>query len=101
MTRALIHFDSDNRVSVDWRALIELCELDLSDESAAATAFARQGEFRHVDGVTTVTPAAALAIAERMAQERRPVTARTIADALTMAGVSIEQQSTVESSPCK
>ena len=90
MPRALIHFDTENRVSVDWRALIDLCELDIADESAAATSFARQGEFRHVDGVTTVTPAAALAIAERTAQARRPVTARTITDALTMAGVPIE-----------
>jgi hypothetical protein len=31
MTRSLIHFDADNRVSVAWRALIELCELDLAD----------------------------------------------------------------------
>lgn len=90
MTRALIHFDPDNRVSVDWRALVELCELEVADESAAATAFARQGEFRHVDGVTTVTPAAALALADRAKQAGRSTPARQIADALTMAGVSIE-----------
>ena len=92
MTRALIRFDAENIVSFDLLALLKLCEFNDFHEQSALAALRHHGEFRDVDGVTTVTTEGALAMCIAAQSAGRPAALRQLKRTLMLLGDDIEEE---------